>query len=324
MSAQLWAGLGTFDRLDETRYNPAFYRPCSCLRNCRRLMGRGRNHPGGFGLPSPLTIRNHPIAIRVTAEGALIIPAPGKTNLFNSPGGGTPTDTAPMAFFKPEGDFVLTAKVSAPLKAVYDVAALVIYENANSWAKFCYEFSPEKSRPSFQWRPEGPPTIATRRASRRISSISGSPAKARSTRFTHRLTERPGPSCAISAWPPRSRFRSASPRMGRWETEPSPTFITLRERPPGCGHFGPELTPNPALSSCLASCQTSSAHKLGHVSLLSPPEACRNQPHYQGDLCYKTVLTGHWLHHHQCHRRCANVGRDRRILPSRVSPLLTA
>jgi regulation of enolase protein 1 (concanavalin A-like superfamily) len=49
-----------------------------------------------------------------------------------------------MALFTPASEFVLVAKVSAPLKAVYDVAALVLYEDAHTWAKLCYEMSPEK------------------------------------------------------------------------------------------------------------------------------------------------------------------------------------
>lgn len=95
-------------------------------------------------LPVPLTVVNSPRLIRANADGSLYIEAPGKTNLFNAPGSTWVDHSAPMALFAPAGDFVLTAKVSAPLKNVYDVAALVVYENERSWAKLCFENSVDK------------------------------------------------------------------------------------------------------------------------------------------------------------------------------------
>lgn len=95
------------------------------------------------GLASPLTIRNTADGIR-SVGGELQIRSAGHTNLFNPPSGSTPVDSAPMALFTPDADFVLVAKATAELKAVYDVAALVLYEDGQTWAKLCYEMSPEK------------------------------------------------------------------------------------------------------------------------------------------------------------------------------------
>lgn len=95
-------------------------------------------------LPGPLTLVNNPVFARISPEGAFEMGAVGKTNLFNNPNGKNPTQNAPMALFEPKGDFVFSAKVSAKLNAVYDVAALVIYENAGSWAKLCFENSVNK------------------------------------------------------------------------------------------------------------------------------------------------------------------------------------
>jgi regulation of enolase protein 1 (concanavalin A-like superfamily) len=44
-----------------------------------------------------------------------------------------------MVLFKPDSDFVLAARVSGNLKNVYDVAALVIFQDDNCWAKLYYE-----------------------------------------------------------------------------------------------------------------------------------------------------------------------------------------
>jgi regulation of enolase protein 1 (concanavalin A-like superfamily) len=96
------------------------------------------------GIPDSLSVVNSPIAVRVEPEGRLFIQAPGKTNLFNSPIGSYSVQTAPMVLFTPAGDFVLKARVEGQLKNVYDVAALVIYQDDATWAKLCYENSVTK------------------------------------------------------------------------------------------------------------------------------------------------------------------------------------
>jgi len=92
-------------------------------------------------IPFPLETRNAPASLSVEEGKTLNFAAPGGTNLFNHPNGTSAVHNAPMVLFQPDGDFVLTAKVTADLKAVYDVAALVIYLDADLWAKLCYENS---------------------------------------------------------------------------------------------------------------------------------------------------------------------------------------
>jgi uncharacterized protein len=95
-------------------------------------------------LQSPLTVVNSPIDAHSNPDGSLFIKAPGKTNLFNYPASAWIDHSAPMALFEPKGDFIFTARVSATFKNVYDVCALVIYENERSWAKLCFENSADK------------------------------------------------------------------------------------------------------------------------------------------------------------------------------------
>jgi hypothetical protein len=95
-------------------------------------------------IPYGLEARNAPAAIRVTGEGGLEIASGGKTNLFNNPNGKSSVQNAPMVVFEPVGDFILSAKVSADLKEVYDVAALVVYQDKDLWAKLCYENGVDK------------------------------------------------------------------------------------------------------------------------------------------------------------------------------------
>jgi len=91
-------------------------------------------------IPFPLEVYNSPVNYTI-GNNSIEITAKGKTNLFNSPGGTSSVQTAPMILFQPDEDFTLTAKVTGNLKAIYDVAALVVYQDKNTWAKFCYENS---------------------------------------------------------------------------------------------------------------------------------------------------------------------------------------
>ncbi|OAM90429.1 DUF1349 domain-containing protein [Termitidicoccus mucosus] len=94
-------------------------------------------------IPYVMEVLNKPVALTVTDE-LIQISAKGKTNLFNNPNGIYRVQDAPMVVFTPRGDFTLRAKLTGDLKSIYDVCALVIYQDENLWAKFCYENSVEK------------------------------------------------------------------------------------------------------------------------------------------------------------------------------------
>ncbi len=103
--------------------------------------------PATLFLPSlgvEAAVLNGPLAAAVDAEGALALTSPGKRNLFASPGGNFCQTDAPMILFLAGEEFAFSAKVAAPLLHVYDVAALVVYADADHWAKLCYENSVEK------------------------------------------------------------------------------------------------------------------------------------------------------------------------------------
>ncbi len=91
-------------------------------------------------IPYPLEVYNSPVNYQIDAS-EVTIKAEGKTNLFNNPNGKSNVGNAPMVVFEPQGDFTLSAKVTGELKAVYDVAALIVYQNAITWAKVCFEKS---------------------------------------------------------------------------------------------------------------------------------------------------------------------------------------
>ena len=91
-------------------------------------------------IPYKLEVYNNPISY-VINDSEIKITSGERTNLFNNPNGKSNVHNAPMILFKPDTDFTLSAKVTGDLKFIYDVAALVVYQDEYTWAKFCYENS---------------------------------------------------------------------------------------------------------------------------------------------------------------------------------------
>lgn len=94
-------------------------------------------------IPYKLEVYNNPVGY-VINDTEIKITSGEKTNLFNNPNGKSNVHNAPMVLFKPDNNFTLSAKVTGDLNAIYDVAALVIYQDEYTWAKLCYENSVSK------------------------------------------------------------------------------------------------------------------------------------------------------------------------------------
>lgn len=73
-------------------------------------------------------------------NGHLIINAPPFSDFFRDPAGNFIKDTAPFLHIETEEDFVLTTKVNVEMIEEYDSACLMVMENAQNWAKVCYEY----------------------------------------------------------------------------------------------------------------------------------------------------------------------------------------
>jgi uncharacterized protein len=73
----------------------------------------------------------------------LSIPAGPRTDLFVDPAGGAPVLNAPMLLGATEGDFVLSARVRADLRATFDAGALLLHAGERTWAKLALERSPQ-------------------------------------------------------------------------------------------------------------------------------------------------------------------------------------
>lgn len=75
-------------------------------------------------------------------NGALVMDAPARTDWFNDPTSATRTSSAPALVFSPEGDFTLSARISADLVSEFDAGVLFVHRGPDDYAKFCFERSP--------------------------------------------------------------------------------------------------------------------------------------------------------------------------------------
>ena len=75
---------------------------------------------------------------------AIAFAAGPRTDLFRDPAGGEPKTDAPVLLARPNGDFQLRARVSAPLAATFDAAGLVVWASPTEWGKLELEYSPQQ------------------------------------------------------------------------------------------------------------------------------------------------------------------------------------
>ncbi len=95
-------------------------------------------------IPVPLRWDVPPLDWQVIGDKALRLTAGSMTNLFCSPQGNFVGQNSPRLVFKPDGDFLLSAKVVVDFAGTFDAGVLLIWEHETSWAKLCFEFSPQR------------------------------------------------------------------------------------------------------------------------------------------------------------------------------------
>jgi hypothetical protein len=79
-----------------------------------------------------------------TGGESIAFAAGARTDLFADPAGGEPKIDAPLLLGQPSGDYQLRARVSAPLAATFDAAALVVWASPTAWGKLALEYSPQR------------------------------------------------------------------------------------------------------------------------------------------------------------------------------------
>ena len=96
-------------------------------------------------LPTNLHWHNLPSDWQIQPEHRLSITAGAQTDWFTNPAGGDLKDSAPAALFHPpDENFTLSAKVTVDFASTFDAGVLQVRESDSLWAKFCFEYSPQK------------------------------------------------------------------------------------------------------------------------------------------------------------------------------------
>jgi regulation of enolase protein 1 (concanavalin A-like superfamily) len=75
--------------------------------------------------------------------GRLKIASGPRTDWFVDPAGTEPIVNAPALLGSPEGDFVLSARAEVDFKQTYDAGVLALWQDGTTWAKLCFEYSPQ-------------------------------------------------------------------------------------------------------------------------------------------------------------------------------------
>jgi uncharacterized protein len=102
------------------------------------------------GLPS-ITIAGVPVPLRwhgappraAAADDDLTITAGPRTDWFADPDTGALTLSAPALLGTAAGDFQVAARVEVAFAAAFDAGALVLWHDERTWAKLCFEYSPQ-------------------------------------------------------------------------------------------------------------------------------------------------------------------------------------
>jgi regulation of enolase protein 1 (concanavalin A-like superfamily) len=93
-------------------------------------------------LPFELHWLREPLDSSVDGATATIVAGP-QTDWFVAPGGGSAKENAPALVGPVSGDFLLSARVEVDFAASFDAGALMLWRDERTWAKLCFEFSPQ-------------------------------------------------------------------------------------------------------------------------------------------------------------------------------------
>jgi regulation of enolase protein 1 (concanavalin A-like superfamily) len=80
---------------------------------------------------------------RAPPREPITLAAGPRTDLFVDPAGRAPVLDAPMLLGATDGDFLLSARVSADLRATFDAGALMLHGGERTWAKLALERAPQ-------------------------------------------------------------------------------------------------------------------------------------------------------------------------------------
>lgn len=94
-------------------------------------------------LPMPLRWQAEPKSWQ-HHETELRVQAGERTDMFVDPQGKPPSANAPRLLGEVTGDFTLSARVTVGFESTFDAGVLMLYTDERTWAKLCFEYSPQR------------------------------------------------------------------------------------------------------------------------------------------------------------------------------------
>jgi regulation of enolase protein 1 (concanavalin A-like superfamily) len=94
-------------------------------------------------LPLALHWLREPLDASLDGETVTIAAGP-QTDWFVAPGGASVKASAPALVGPTRGDFMLSARVEVEFAASFDAGALMLWKDERTWAKLCFEYSPQR------------------------------------------------------------------------------------------------------------------------------------------------------------------------------------
>lgn len=94
-------------------------------------------------VPFALRWLGTPVESSAGTDSLTIVAGP-RTDWFIDPGTGTPKLDAPGLVGATSGDFLFSARVEVEFASTFDAGVLAIWRDETTWAKLCFEFSPDR------------------------------------------------------------------------------------------------------------------------------------------------------------------------------------
>jgi regulation of enolase protein 1 (concanavalin A-like superfamily) len=90
-------------------------------------------------IPYAMHFENTALDYKMISDNHIRFSSPANSDLFIAPDGLFEINKSPRLIFKPDSDFILTAKIQLEFKSKWDAGVLLVYNDAKHFAKFCFE-----------------------------------------------------------------------------------------------------------------------------------------------------------------------------------------
>lgn len=103
-----------------------------------------KSNPPLKAIPYPYVLLENPKEFKVLSDNTIIMTAGKETDLHNPADGSYFRHNAPKFLFKPDANFVFSARVKPSFENQYDGGAILLYSDTENWAKVLLQYIDKK------------------------------------------------------------------------------------------------------------------------------------------------------------------------------------